>query len=135
MLRTEETVQRRERIAGQWHETNETDVVLGDDAVEESDVDAWAVAVRPWPLGYRERLLQHVGDALGLGPLLQARGDRDCQFSAHVFIVYAMLQSFWLRNLKPALRAGLTLIGLARELDRGLIGCRAPWCGLVARAP
>ena len=46
-----------------------------------------------------------------------------------------MLQSFWLRNLKPALRAGLTLIGLARELDRGLIGCRAPWCGLVARAP
>ena len=45
-----------------------------------------------------------------------------------------MLQSFWLRNLKPALRAGLTLIGLARELDRGLIGCRAPWCELVARA-
>ena len=51
------------------------------------------------------------------------------------FIVYALLQSFWQRNLKPALRAGLTLIGLARELDRGVVGCRAPWCELVARAP
>ncbi len=110
-------------------------MVLGDDVVEESDVDAWAVAVRPWPLGYRERLLQHVGDALGLGPLLQARGDRDCQFSAHVVYRVCHAAEFLAEDLKPALRAGLTLIGLARELDRGLIGCRAPWCGLVARAP
>ena len=51
------------------------------------------------------------------------------------FLVSALLQSFWLRNLKPTLRAGLTLIGLARELDRGLVGCRAPWWKLVARAP
>ena len=51
------------------------------------------------------------------------------------FVVYALLQSFWLRNLKPALRAGLTLIALARELDRGLVGCQAPWSGELARAP
>jgi hypothetical protein len=46
-----------------------------------------------------------------------------------------MEQCFWLRNLKPAVRAGLTLIGLARELDRGLVGCRAPWYKLRVRAP
>ena len=40
-----------------------------------------------------------------------------------------------IRNLKPALRRGLTLIGLARELDRGVVGCRAPWFGQLARAP
>ena len=51
------------------------------------------------------------------------------------FIVYALLQSFWQRDLKPAVRAGLTLIGLARELDRGVVGCRAPWAGRLARAP
>jgi hypothetical protein len=44
------------------------------------------------------------------------------------FFVHAVLQSFYLRNVKPAFRAGLrlTLIGLARELDRGLVGCRVP---------
>src|SRR4051812_4832240 len=62
----------------------DNDVVLGDDVVENGVVDTWAVAVRPWSLGYRERLLQHVGDALGFGPLLQARGGGDCQFPAHV---------------------------------------------------
>ena len=48
------------------------------------------------------------------------------------FLVYALQQSFWQRNLKPALRAGLTLIGLARELDRSVVGCRAPWFGQLA---
>jgi hypothetical protein len=46
-----------------------------------------------------------------------------------------MEQCFWLRNLKPAVRAGLTLIGLARELDHGLVGCRAPWSERLVRAP
>ena len=51
------------------------------------------------------------------------------------FVVYALLQSFSLRNLKPALRTALTLIALARELDRGLVGCQAPWSGWLARSP
>jgi hypothetical protein len=51
------------------------------------------------------------------------------------FIVYALLQSLWLRNLKPSLRAELALIGLARELDLGLVGCRASWASQLARAP
>ena len=56
-------------------------------------------------------------------------------FLLTAFIAYALLQSFWQRALKPALRAGLTLIGLARELDRSVVGCQAPWAGLLARAP
>ena len=47
-------------------------------------------------------------------------------FLLTLFIVYALLLSFWLRNPKPTVRAGLTLIGLARELNRQVIGCRAP---------
>jgi ACR3 family arsenite efflux pump ArsB len=56
-------------------------------------------------------------------------------FLLTAFIVYAILQSFWQRDLKPVFRAGLTLIGLARELDRSVVGCQAPWAGLLARAP
>ena len=78
---------------------------------------------------------EHRLDSLGLDHCFKHAATAIVNFLLTSFIVYAMLQSFWLRNLKPALRAGLTLIGLARELDRGLIGCRAPWCELVARAP
>ena len=129
VLRTEETVQRRERIAGQWHNQRDNDVVLGDDAVEESDVDAWAMAVRPWPLGYRERLLQHVGDALGLGPLLQARGDRDYKFLSRRLSCMPCCRVSGCGTSSRA-RAGLTLIGLAGTGSRPDRLPR-PWCGLV----
>ena len=56
-------------------------------------------------------------------------------FTLTLFIVFVLLQSFWLRNLKPAKRVLLTLIALARELDRGLAGCRAPWHRQLARGP
>ena len=42
-------------------------------------------------------------------------------FVLTLFWVYVLLQCFWQRNLKPAaLCARLTLIALARELDRSL---------------
>ena len=52
-----------------------------------------------------------------------------------LLIVFVLLQCFWLRNLKPQRRAGLTLISLARELDRTLSRCRAPWHRQLARGP
>jgi len=56
-------------------------------------------------------------------------------FTLTLFIVFVLLQCFWLRNLKPQRRAHLTLIALARKIDRGLIGCRAPWHRQLTRGP
>ena len=52
-----------------------------------------------------------------------------------LFIVFVLLQCFWLRNLKLPRRVQLTLIALARELDRTLAGCRAPWYPQLLRGP
>ena len=110
-------------------------MVVGDDALEAADVAAGPLAVRPWPLGHRERLLQHLGGHWGLDHCFKHEPTAIVNLLLTSFIAYALLQAFYLRNLKPAARTGLTLIGLARELDRGLVGCRAPWAESLARAP
>lgn len=50
-------------------------------------------------------------------------------FVLTAFIAYVLLQCFWIRNLKPAIRRTIgSLIGLADELYRDLgPDCRAPW--------
>ena len=56
-------------------------------------------------------------------------------FTLTLFIVFVLLQCFWLRNLKPQRRVQLTLIALARGLDRTLGGRRAPWYGQLLCGP
>ena len=136
VLRTEETVQRRERVAGQWHETNETTMWSWATTLSKNQMSMrglWRCGHGRWDI--ENDCFNTLATHWGLDHCFKHAATAIVNFLLTSFIVYAMLQSFWLRNLKPALRAGLTLIGLARELDRGLIGCRAPWCGLVARAP
>jgi hypothetical protein len=50
-------------------------------------------------------------------------------FILTLFIAFVLLQSFYLRNLKPPRRIHLTLIGLASELHLGLtfMKTHAPW--------
>ncbi len=79
-----------------------------------------------------------VGDALYLdAPFICYKHDPTAivNFTLTLFIVFVLLQCFWLRNLKPQRRAHLTLIALAREIDLGLIGCRAPWHRQLTRGP
>jgi hypothetical protein len=58
-------------------------------------------------------------------------------FVLTLFLVYALRQCFWQRNLKAPLRALIgTLLGLAAALRRRLgPGWRAPWYAQLARAP
>ena len=44
-------------------------------------------------------------------------------FTLTLFIVFVLLQCFWLRNLKLPRRRRLTLIAFARELNRTLAVC------------
>jgi hypothetical protein len=136
VLRTEETELRRQRIAGQWQET------------EQTTPWSWVTTLPKTQLSTRG--LRQCGHARwdiendcfntlathwGLDHCFKHAADAIVNFLLTSFIVYALQQSFWQRNLKPAPRAALTLIGLARELDRSVVGCRAPWFEQFARAP
>jgi hypothetical protein len=136
VLCTEETVRRRERIAGRWEETEETTTWMWTTTLPKK----WLSTRGLWRSGHGRWDIANNGFNVlsthwGWDHCFKHAPAAILNFLLTSFIVYALLQSFWGRNLKPAVRAGLTLIGLARELDRGVVGCRAPWAGLLARAP
>ena len=136
VLRTEETVGHRERIAGQWHETNETTMWSWATTLSKNQMSMrglWRCGHGRWDI--ENDCFNTLATHWGWNHCFKHAATAIVNFLLTSFIVYALLQSFWLRNLKPALRTGLTLIGLARELDRGLVGCPAPWSGQLARAP
>jgi Transposase DDE domain len=136
VLHTVETVQRRERIAGQWQETEETTTWYWTTTLTKSQLSTRGL----WRFGHGRWDIENDGFNT-----LSTHWDMDhcfkhtapaiVNFLLTLFIVYALLQSFWLRNLKLPARARLTLIGLARELDRHVVACRAPWSSWLARAP
>jgi len=135
-LRTEETVHKRERIAGQWQETDETTTWSWTTTLAKAQLSTrglWRCGHARWDI--ENDCFNTLATHWGLNHCFKHAAAAIVNFLLTSFIVYALLQSFYLRNLKPALRAALTLIALARELDRGLVGCRAPWSGWLARAP
>lgn len=129
VLRTEETVHRRERIAGQW--------------VHHDELHHWCWATTLSKQQLASRYLWRAGHARWdvendcFNTLVTHWGLNHCykhdpvaivNFVLTLFLVYALLQCFYQRNLKPSLRARFTLIGLARELSMSLApGCQAPW--------
>jgi hypothetical protein len=137
-LRTVETVHKRERIAGQWQETDETTTWSWATTLTKAQLSTrglWRCGHARWDI--ENDCFNTLATHWGLNHCFKHTATAIVNFLLTSFIVYALLQSFYLRNLKPSFRAHLqlTLIGLARELDRGLVGCRAPWAGELARAP
>jgi hypothetical protein len=137
-LRTEETVHRRERIAGQWHETEQTTTWSWATTLTKTQMSergVWRCGHARWDI--ENDCFNTLASHWGLNHCFKHDPQAIVTILLTGFIVYALLQSFFLRNLKPALRARLqlTLIALARELDRDLVGCRAPWSGELTRAP
>ena len=135
-LRTEETELRRERIAGQWQETEQTATWSWATTLSKTQLSArglWQCGHARWDI--ENDCFNTLATHWGLDHCFKHAATAIVNFLLTSFLVYALQQSFWQRNLKPALCAGLTLIGLARELDRGVVGCRAPWFGQLARAP
>jgi hypothetical protein len=135
-LRTEETVRRRERIAGRWEETEETTTWSWATTLPKAQLSTrglWRCGHARWDI--ENDCFNTLATHWGLNHCFKHTPEAIVNFLLMSFIVYALLQSFWRRNLKPSAWGRLTLIGLARELDRGLVGCRAPWAGQLARAP
>jgi hypothetical protein len=135
-LRTVETVRKRERIAGQWQEKDETTIWSWATTLKKAQLSTrglWRCGHARWDI--ENDCFNTLATHWGLNHCFKHAAAAIINFLLTSFVVYALVQSFWLRNLKPAFRAGLTLIGLARELDRTVCGCRAPWSGWLARAP
>jgi hypothetical protein len=135
-LRPVEPVRKRQRIAGEWQEKDETTTWSWATTLTKAQLSRRGL----WRCGPARRDIENDGfhtlaTHWGWNHCFKHAAEAIVNFLLTSFIVSAMLQSFWRRNLKPAAWAGLTLIGLARELDRGLVGCRAPWAGQLARAP
>lgn len=136
VLHTVETVHRRQRIAKQWQQTEETSEWYWAATLSKTQLPTRAL----WQAGHRRWDIENdcfntLSTHWALDHCYKHDPTAILNFLLTLFLVFVLLQCFWRRNLKPALRATLTLIALARELDRSLSGCRAPWYPQLARAP
>jgi hypothetical protein len=130
VLHTEETVRRRERIAGQWKEKEETSSWYWATTLSKNQLgtrDMYRAGHGRWDIenGCFNTLSTH----WALDHCFKHEPTAIVNFVLTCFIAYVLLQCFWRRNLKPQQRNLIgTLIGLSDELYRSLgPGCRAPW--------
>jgi len=130
VLHAHETVTRRRRIAHEWLEE-----------VEEHDwwwVTTFSLSQLPsrqlWKAGHRRWDVEN--DAFNtltthwaLDHCFKHEPTAITNFVLTLFIAFVLLQSFYLRNLKPPRRRHLTLIGLSGELHLSLVlhANHAPW--------
>ena len=138
VVRTQQTVRRRERVAGEGG------------GKEEKSEWYWAVTLskrqlptrRVWRAGHRRWDVENdcfnvLSRHWGLDHCFKHAPAAIVNFVLTLFLGYVLLQCFWQRNVKEPLRQKIrTLIGLADEVRRSLgAGVRAPWYGQLARAP
>lgn len=138
VLHTQETTQRRQRIAGRWQHSQETSswywattLSKGQFSTQElcrAGHDRWDVENDCF-----NTLTAH----FGLDHCYKHAPLAIVNFTLTLFLAYVLLQCFWLRNLKsPQRKVIATLIGLAEELRHGLSStCRAPWYRQLAQPP
>jgi len=121
VLHAHETITRRRRIANQWLED-----------VEEHDW--WWATTFPlsaissyhlWRAGHcrwdvENDVFNTLSTHWGLDHCFKHEPRAITNFVLTLFIAFVLLQSFYLRNLKPPLRMYLTLIGLGDELHLSL---------------
>ena len=133
-----ETIRRRERIAGQWQENEETSSWYWATTLSQRQVSTWRV----WQAGHRRWDAENdcfntLATHWGLDHCFKHAPAAIVNFVLTLFVVYVLLQCFWQRNVKEPLRVVIgTLIGLAEEIRRSLSSTvRAPWYRYLTRAP
>jgi hypothetical protein len=136
VLSTVERVRRRERIAGQWQETEPTVRWSWTTTLRKTQLSVrglWSFGHGRW--GIENNGFNVLSTSWGLDHCFKHAPTAIVNFLLTSFLVYGLLQSFYQRNLKPTAHKPQTLIGLAAELHRGVADGPAPWSGLLARAP
>jgi hypothetical protein len=136
VLHTVETTHRRERVGRQWRESEETKSWYWATTFSKRQLPSrrlWRAGHGRWDI--ENDCFNQLDAHWGLDHCYKHDPTAIVNFVLTLFIVFVLLQCFWLRNLKPQRRVCLTLIALARELDRTLSGCRAPWRHPSLRGP
>jgi hypothetical protein len=138
VVHTQETLRRRERVAGQWREK------------EQESQWYWATALskgqlstrRVWRAGHRRWDVENdcfnvLSMHWGLDHCFKHAPAAIVNFVLTLFLAYVLLSCFWRRNVKAPMRKRIgTLLGLAEEMRRGLgHEERAPWYAQLARGP
>jgi hypothetical protein len=136
VLHTVETTRRRRRIARQWQEGEETKSWYWATTLSKQQLSTrglWRAGHGRWDI--ENDCFNTLGTHWGLDHCYRHDPTAIVNFTLTLFIVFVLLQCFWLRNLKPQRRVQLTLTALSRELDRTLAGCQAPWYGQLLHGP
>ena len=138
VVHTVETVRRRERVAGQWHEKEETSSWYWATTLSQRQLPlrrVWHAGHHRWDV--ENDCFNTLSTHWGLDHCFKHDPTAIVNFVLTLFLVYVLLQCFWQRNLKAPLRAVIgTLIGLAEEIRKSLgSAVQAPWYGSLARAP
>jgi hypothetical protein len=135
VLHTLETEHCRERIAGQWKETDKTSSWYWATTFSKrrlSSLDFWRAGHRRWDI--ENDCFNTISTHWGLDHAYKHEPTAIVNFVLTLFLAYVLLQCFWQRNLKPPFRDRFTLIALAAELyaalkygrERGPPRARAP---------
>jgi hypothetical protein len=138
VVHTVETVRRRERVAQQWREKEETSSWYWASTLSQQQLSTrrvWQAGHHRWDV--ENDCFNTLSTHWGLDHCFKHEPTAIVNFVLTLFAVYVLLQCFWQRNLKVPLRARIgTLLGLAEELCRSLgPDVQAPWYPQLARAP
>jgi hypothetical protein len=138
VVHTVETVRRRERVAGQWQEKEETSVWYWATTLSQRQLPTrrvWRAGHRRWDV--ENDCFNTLSMHWGLDHCFKHAPAAIVNFVLTLFLAYVLLECFWQRNVKTPLRARVgSLLGLAEELRRSLSrATQAPWYKQLARAP
>jgi hypothetical protein len=138
VVHTVETVRRRERVARQWQENEETASWYWATTLSQRQLSTrrvWRAGHHRWDV--ENDCFNTLATHWGLDHCFKHDPTAIVNFVLTLFLVYVLLQCFWQRNLKAPLRAVIgTLVGLAEEIRQSLDSqVRAPWYEQLARPP
>lgn len=138
VVHTLETVRRRERVAGVWHEKEETSTWYWATTLSGRQLSTrrvWRAGHRRWDV--ENDCFNDLSMHWGLDHCFKHDPAAIVNFVLTLFLTRVLLQCFWQRNVKGPLREAIgTLLGLAEELRRSLgPEVRAPWHAQRTRAP
>jgi hypothetical protein len=121
VLHAHETITRRRRIAHEWLEEVEDHVWWWATTFPLSAISSyhlWRAGHCRWDV--ENDVFNTLSTHWGLDHCFKHEPRAITNFILTLFIAFVLLQSFYLRNLKPQLRRHLTLIGLGDELHLSL---------------
>jgi hypothetical protein len=130
ILHTEETERKRERIAGCWVEKTEEHFWYWGTTIPKEVLPShflWKAGHGRW--GIENNIFKDLNTYWHLDHCFKHNPTAIINFVLTLFIVFVLMQSFYMRNLKPQLRNNFSLISISRQLFIGLadLTFRVPW--------